>query len=823
MKNLFKHIIVPYLILWFIELAIILSFLIFSDHISITNSILYYYCPFIFIALNYWLCDRLIGIFPTSRERFDARFPGINWFSSFFRYIWPIISMTIPYILIAIFCYSGLYWKIQEKYYLWPEISNANFYSAKSFIIFILRFITQFSRIIPILILFSIYDSKGKNANVEKIILFISIFYFMISTISDNYIDFKNPILAIAIFLWFVIFNPRRPTRLFELSNLNYYFFTALSISIFINFSGFIFPYCYFISLLLAIYSFRAGWKAAIIGGICGLNIWSAIWWFFSVPDSIICRCKNCDHITFSCNDKCPKCKTELKYKVFPLISRLKTRIRPSGIIVIGSIIIILLSIKVSDLISELHLTSRHIVEKPKEIKVIAPYGITNIFIFKNNEIIGTNTIASNFARKERYLKKYKYSNENEEYGFLYKNRHQDNSIFVIGKKYDRKAYALLKKLYLADFHVMNLSKNDLPNCDDELIGLAYKYVTPINKSLYNCYDYLFSNYWYSLNYEDRKNRFDYYFKYNFPNLFLSMIAKYSEPEWFKDSSKMPERKSGWGNQKIYNENQIKKNLFSIISDKKFIVLSSDYSPICASTEIRGICANYQVRAHLSMIKMRYSNLKFELYKSQKVVLPYLRRQLSKKNFNKANTYLRILLMNPELFTKEDIKIIDSMANTKYRYANTKLIMALDRPELWDLIKKCTFRHGGGWYNLLPREFKSTNAFDVCCEIENDLRYSNDLYINIFSRIPNEIAINKVLNLIAKNRYEIKTVAQSDAINRAEIMRRFAEQSTDYEKLVDVICNYPFPGADNVLKSILDKCSEINKRKIDEFLKIIEQ
>jgi hypothetical protein len=368
----------------------------------------------------------------------------------------------------------------------------------------------------------------------------------------------------------------------------------------------------------------------------------------------------------------------------------------------------------------------------------------------------------------------------------------------------------------------MNLSKNDLPNCDDELIGLAYKYVKPINKSLYNCYDFLFSNYWYSLNYEDRKNRFDYYFKYNFPNLFLSMIAKYSEPEWFKNSSKMPKRKFGWRNQVIYNKNQIKKNLFSIISDKKFIVLFSNYSSICASPEIRGICVNYQVRDHLSMIIMKYFKLKFELYKSQKVVLPYLRRQLSKKNFSKANSYLKILFMNPELFTKEDIKIIESMANGKYCRARKDLIMALDRPELWDLIKVYKFSYGGGEYNLLPREFESTNAFDVCCEIENDLRYSNGLYINIFSRIPNEISINKVLNLITKNRYEFTTVAQSDAINRAEIMRRFAEQSTDYEKLVNVICNYPFPGAKKILKSIRSKCKSKNKRKIDEFLKMTE-
>ena len=220
---------------------------------------------------------------------------------------------------------------------------------------------------------------------------------------------------------------------------------------------------------------------------------------------------------------------------------------------------------------------------------------------------------------------------------------------------------------------------------------------------------------------------------------------------------------------------------------------------------------------------MEYFKLKFELYKSQKVVLPYLRRQLSKKNFNKVNTYLGILFMNPELFTKKDVVIIESMANGKYCYASKNLIMALDRPELWDLIKVYKFSYSGGEYNFLPREFKSTNAFDVCCEIENDLRYSNGLYINIFSRIPNEIAINKVLTLIAKNKYEIKIVAQSDAINRAEIMRRFAEQSTDYEKLVDVICNYPFPGAVKVLKSIRDKCSEKSKLKIDEFLKEIDE
>ena len=65
---------------------------------------------------------------------------------------------------------------------------------------------------------------------------------------------------------------------------------------------------------------------------------------------------------------------------------------------------------------------------------------------------------------------------------------------------------------------------------------------------------------------------------------------------------------------------------------------------------------------------------------------------------------------------------------------------------------------------------------------------------------------------------ELLFVAKSDAINRAEIMRKFTEESKNYNLTAEVICKYPFPSAEGVLESIRDKCSKENRIKIDEFL-----
>jgi len=826
MKNLFKHIIGHYLILWAVQIILILLLMTCFDHVSQTNFFLYNNLPFIFVVINYWLWNKLIGLFSDTRERFDARYPGKQWQLSFYRYIWPLISIAVPYILVAVFCYSGLYWHIQEKYYLWPSIPDVNYFSAKGYIVFILKFIVRFCGIIPIFIFVSIYNTKRKNVIGEKVVLYAILIYFILGPLANyenfNRIDFFQLIISMSSFLWYVILKPHRPTRLFKKANLNYYLFTALVISQFIfifkNFNGFISPYCFYIALILAAYSLRAGWKAAVIGGICGLNIWSAVWWFFCLPDSVACRCKSCGALTFSSNNECPKCNQPLEYKVFSFTSKIKYNIRPGGIFIIGTIIIIILAINIVKIIDKRHDTEP-IKIGSKKINLMMPYNFKDIIILKNGEVIGTNSaVVERFGFGESDQKKFQYFKDNEELYAKLENYSTNKIVRLARKKWRRKADVILKKLFLCDYDVNKIPENDMPDCDGELIELAHKIKNKYrgfpNISLYNCYDFLFSNHWYSISIKQRKERFNYYFKYNFPNAFLTLIAKYSEPEWYKGSQKMPITEYWFKRQKVYNEDQIKKCLFSM-NTMKFRILSSELPSICASPLIRDICANYEVRKFFYLIK-RPPRIEYDILRSQKVVLPYLRQKISKSHFLKVNLYLKILVMNPDLFTTEDFEIIKTMLNHKHCHGSKGLIMSIDRPELWNLLS--TEYNYSGIHNLFPREFISTNAFDVCCKIEKQLEYSNDLYLNVFSRIPNEKAVDKVLNLILEQQYEILTVAKSDAINRAEIMKRFAAQSKRYSLIVDKTCNYPYPGAEEVLKSIRDKCSEEDKIKIDAFL-----
>ncbi len=191
MKNLFKHLIGSYIILWAVQIIIILLLMTCFDHVSQTNFYLYYNLPFIFVVINYWLWNKLIGLFSDTRERFDARYPGKQWQLSFYRYIWPLISIAVPYVLVAVFCYSGLYWHIQEKYFLWPSIPDVNYFSAKGYIVFILKFIVRFCGIIPIFIFVSIYNTKRKNVIGEKVVLYSILIYFILGSLA-NYENFNR-------------------------------------------------------------------------------------------------------------------------------------------------------------------------------------------------------------------------------------------------------------------------------------------------------------------------------------------------------------------------------------------------------------------------------------------------------------------------------------------------------------------------------------------------------------------------------------------------------------------------------------------------------
>ncbi len=673
---------------------------------------------------------------------------------------------------------------------MWPEIPDAAYFSAKSYIVFILKFLSSFCRIVPIFIFASIYNVKKKDVLAEKIILwvllFICAFYSVLGFSNFNKVDLLWIISSSAVFFLYIFFKPVRPKKILSTKYFSYYFLVILVLFQFVNqyklFSGFIFPFNAIVMIVLACYSCRVGWKGFILGAVCGLNIWSAIWWFFCLPNSIVCKCKNCGAKTFSNNKICPSCKQILEYEIYSLTSRFKINIRPGAVIAVSALVIIFLSIfcvKKLGFLFRKNLNYKHLYDS-YIINVVAPYNFKDVVILKDNNIIGTNSVI-NITKGDGYLKPITYQQNGEKLFGMPMNNMSNITARVAKQEWEEKAEQIYTNLIENDYYIDKIQKEFMPDCDGTLLQLAYKmeHIISKNLSLYNCYDFMFSNFWFSLNVKQRKDRFNYYFSsLNFPDSFLGLLSKYSELDWFKSNSKMPiiepQVIPGLVMQTIYNEDQIKDSLFS----KKFQgvpILVTEYPSVCASPLIRKICANYTVRTGWGLSK----KIEFDIYRSEKVVLPYLRTQ--KLNLQKFNLYLKILAMNPDSFTEKDFeKIKFEVLKDRKISLNLGGIAALDRPELWDLIKNPkknknkyqNYFSVNNFYQYFPREIKSTNAFEICLKLEKERSpsYLNPFFVNVFSRIKNEKAVNKVRQEIQNDRVT-EALINGDAINRIKIIK----------------------------------------------------
>ncbi len=834
MKNLFKLIIGPYLILWAVQILAALFLMLCFDHISGSKTILNYLMPIAFVLANYWLCDKLVGLFSEKQEQFDARYPGKFWKVEFFRYIWPLIAIIVPYFLLLPVYSSGLYWHIQEKYFLWPEFQNSASYLTKNHLLFITKLFYRFCSLTSVFMFISVYNYKLKNSLTEKIIFWLLILFCYIISIesinSINELDYKNVIviiITILVFLWFALFKPKKSTQPFKKSNFNFYFFTALivfQIAFLFNFNGLVFPLNYFIILGLIIYCYcKVGLLGAIIGAICGLNFWSALWLFFCIPDSILCKCKNCGKRTFSFKLVCPGCNKSLEYEANSLILRIKTRIRPGAFLVATIFIIIIVT---GFFIKK---------KKPTTFKLTAKtaYGYDNIIIYYSDKIIGTNFANISLQMSQKNIENnlsFEFDGEklvNDLSGFYYPYRQYGVSVLVTTSNSNSKTDYIFKKATLYDYDINKIDKIGKLNNDTEallLINAATKQ-SYFNKSLYNICEKIFSNYWFSLTEKQQRKRFDFYL--NNPqriNNYVQLISKYANPKWFKFSPVIPDYNPKI-QEKVYSEEEVENFLFSRNVNKlRFYKFS-----MCSSPLIQKICLLIDIR-DIFLFNKR-NNIKPTLE-----TLNYLRKRTlkivqntsaetdnEKRVFNrKVEDYIKTLVNNPELITQKDIEIIKKGLEIDENVVNRGAVMALDIPEIWTAIGQTKKEYSGRYrsQNLLPRELKSSNAFEVCEKLLNICfaKKPELMAIDIYSRIPEERAINKVLEILPK---QLNYIARNDAINRAEILRKYAEQTTNYNRAAEIILKYPFPDAEKTLKSIQDNCSEENKIKIDSFCKTI--
>jgi hypothetical protein len=798
------------------------------DHLSPARTMLFSIVPIAFFVANIRLCEKYFGLTSTAREKFDARYPTTHFSINFFRYLWPLISFAVPYLLLSLIYFSGFYWFIQEKIFMWPAVQGINI----SFAIFNLSHTTKllsiFGLIFAVYIVESVFNVKKKGMLLFKLIaLLICLQTFFIVSI-NNVMD-KNTYIRIAIFgtlfLWVTYLKPQRSKKLFAKINLNYYLFIIAFLFMFFipfDFPKYsVFPMNFYVAAILAVYSFKAGWKAAVIGGICGLNFFSAVWWVFCLPESTICKCKNCGSLTVSCRDKCPKCKKRLDYEVIDFFKRIKNNIRPSLIILIFSVIIIIGLFAFNWIIDNRYIPAHN--DYDYVVNVVSPAGLSNIVILSNSKVIGTNKVYTGPTIDSDRLT-YKFGGK--KLSLMSKNYFGTNIFAYVTKdEYLEKAEKIIKKIYLYDYKISKIITNDIPSNDGEMIELARLIDTQayINQSQNECYNYVFSNYWYAININQRKEKFNKFFKNsNYPDFLLCMMSKYAEPDWFKGSVSMPYLKiTNYKLQKIYNEEQVKRFLF-FANNLGLNKLNSEDLLVCASPLIRKICANYIARNRHSRFRNISSQGKniFNILKAEKSALPYYRKFYKKVKDYKVSDYLKILIINPESYTSDDFKIIKYLLKVRKIDLNDALLFGLDRPEIFEYIKheKSLKIYRSTYFGeFLPREFKSTNAFDVFCKLIPQAK-NLDLFANAFSRIKNKDAINKTVKILSDYPCYFVYIAQSDAINRAEIMKRFANESQEYDISASVICNYPFPGAGEVLKSIRDKCSEENKLKIDGFL-----
>ena len=836
MKNLFKHIIGPYIILWAVQIIVLLFTMFFFDHVSYSGVGITFNALtiVIFLFLNILLCDRLVGLFSKRSEQFDARYPGKQWKINFFRYIWPVISVVIPYILVLPVYSSGLYWHIQERYYLWIAIPDSAYYLTKENLIFITKIVSFLSFLSSCLMLLAAYNYKQKSLIFGKIVLWFLFVFFLMHALKSLFIYSQASYISVVLiagmvitFLWLTFLKPRRSVSPYKRANINYCLFVGLIISQFIilfDYNGFSFPLNYYVAFVLFCIAFyKAGFAGALIGAICGLNVWSAVWIIFILPDSFLCKCINCGKYTFSFYKICPGCKKILVCDTNSLFFILKKRLRPGAIGFIAFIIIFISAYVIGNYID----SHKKINTKEKNVTVIAPYKYSNVVIRLYGDIIGTNSAMLNPRISIPALTNnlsYEMNGKKMDVADYFKA--DEMKANVTGPKVQTKMERIISKIYLAGFEISKISKETKIRNDDEAIDLIFKAKKRKNKSLYKCCKVLISNYWFSLTEKQRRNRFDYYLQipsrdyYNnnyYYAPFIDLLLENADPEWFKQTPVISDQKNIV---KVYSESEIKEILFS----KNYQKLLFYKFPESNSKIIKYICSQLMVRNLLIYYKI-----------PEPVVLPYLRREIKKlmngnktkkiMSTHKTRILLKILINNPELVTQEDIQIIKKAweIDITFKKCSTlsSLVIALDKPELWAFIgkqKNFKFSDNDSNYKFFPREFKSTNAFDVCCKLDKDSLpvNRNPVFVNIFSRIKSQKAIDKVLERLPG---ELLFVAESDAINRSEIMKKFTEESTNYYNLiVNTTCKYPYQGARDVLESIRDKCSEEDKIKIDAFL-----
>ena len=217
-----------------------------------------------------------------------------------------------------------------------------------------------------------------------------------------------------------------------------------------IKYNGFIFPFNFYLAICLAVFSFyKAGIVPAIIGALCGLNLWSAIWWFFCLPDSILCRCKSCGKRTFSFKKVCPQCRLPLKVEIDPLISKLRNRVRPGAIVLIIIICIFVFGYNINKIAGEYR---KKIITN--DLFVYAPYGYSNVIIRSSGNIIGTNVALLNSKVSEESLTNdFSYEVDGENLIVQHHNSNPFNSFVIVTKPESRqRILPVIKQLALYDY-----------------------------------------------------------------------------------------------------------------------------------------------------------------------------------------------------------------------------------------------------------------------------------------------------------------------------------------------------------------------------------
>lgn len=826
MKNLIKHSIKAYLILWMSQVAVSLPLMLFFDVSSSSGMVLIIVIPVIFLLINITLCERLFGLASKRREKFNMLYPGSRIVINFFRYILPIISLFIPYLLISLVYLSGLYWKIQHEVFMWPRIEGINTAFATGQL-YVPLYITLF-----LFLILAFYMVEAVSNIKRKKMIFIRIVVIYLCLLIFNFkfnnsdLTYNSEIILLIqyaiLFFWFTYFKPERPRELFSKKNINYWLFIAFFLFMFVKPTSIksftIYSRLYYIAIVVAIYSLRAGWRGALIGGICGLNIISAIWWLLCIPVSTICRCKNCGATTVTCNMKCPRCKTPQNYEAIKIFQQIKNRVRPGFMVLalISFILFINYVVLNNNLIrSDNHKKNGYIINTYSSIN----NSLTNIVIVYNGEIVGTNKTNTKIDFQESDVEYYCRGEELTVISISY----AGSNVYVHLRSTSNITYVdnIVTKILYYDYDIADKINKEFQLNETDLIDLAYFIkISPVrNKSLYKCYAEIFSNYWHSLTPTEQKEKFMFYFsKSDIPTLFLLMIAKNSSPEWFKGSTAMPyipirNRRI----RHIFNESQVKRLLFfsPYLGVSRMTTI---YNLVSPSETIKKIVENYNARKKFTLSFID-NKIPKSFVVNYRYALPYYRKYY--KNEKIKFQYYLLTLINQKKYNTNDLEIIKYLIKNNV-VASDSYYVALDNTEIFDCLKSKRKFHVPSFYrdndfSYLPREIKSSNAYEICKTIIKKKKF----LVNVLSRIKKDDAINNTIEYILISQDGLNMVTRSDAINRAEIMKKYAEQSTNYNLTTRVICDYPFPGAVEVLKSLREKCDEDTQMYIDETLEIL--